>query len=99
MRLIRLISCVADWADERQIRVDYVVPHKIGLDRAQRQFEQLSDQAKRASNGLVDLSVVADTVNVRSTASRTVASSLSAPSGSRTISTPIADPHEPRQSQ
>lgn len=31
MRLIRLISCVADWADERQIRVDYVVPHKIGL--------------------------------------------------------------------
>jgi hypothetical protein len=29
---------VADWADERQIRVDDVVPHKIGLDRAERQF-------------------------------------------------------------
>lgn len=34
--LIRFTSCVADWADGHRIRVNCVVPHWIGLDRARR---------------------------------------------------------------
>jgi hypothetical protein len=36
--------------------------HWIGLDRARHQFEQLTDQEKRDSGGLVEPDVVADTV-------------------------------------
>jgi hypothetical protein len=39
-----------------------VVPHWIGLDRARREFEQLTDQEKQDSGGLVDPDLVADTV-------------------------------------
>ena len=60
--LIRFTSCVADWADVYRIRVNCVVPHWIGLDRARREFEQLTDQEKQDSGGLVDPDLVADTV-------------------------------------
>lgn len=60
--LIRFTSCVADWADNHRIRVNCVVPHWIGLDRARREFEQLTDQEKQDSGGLVDPDLVADTV-------------------------------------
>jgi 3-oxoacyl-[acyl-carrier protein] reductase len=60
--LIRFTSCVADWADFHRIRVNCVVPHWIGLDRARREFEQLTDQEKQNSGGLVDPDLVADTV-------------------------------------
>jgi NAD(P)-dependent dehydrogenase (short-subunit alcohol dehydrogenase family) len=60
--LIRFTSCVADWADSHRIRVNCVVPHWIGLDRARHEFEQLTDQEKQDSGGLVEPDLVADTV-------------------------------------
>jgi hypothetical protein len=39
-----------------------VVPHWIGLDRARQEFEQLTDQEKQDSGGLVEPDLVADTV-------------------------------------
>jgi NAD(P)-dependent dehydrogenase (short-subunit alcohol dehydrogenase family) len=60
--LIRLTSCVADWADGHRIRVNCVVPHWIRLDRARHHFEQLTDQEKQDSGGLVEPALVADTV-------------------------------------
>ena len=60
--LIRFTTCVADWVDQHQIRVNCVVPHWIGLERAKRQFEELSDEEKLASGGLVDPGLVAATV-------------------------------------
>jgi NAD(P)-dependent dehydrogenase (short-subunit alcohol dehydrogenase family) len=60
--LIRFTSCVAHWADGRRIRVNCVVPHWIGLDRARREFDQLTDQEKQDSGGLVEPDLVADTV-------------------------------------
>jgi NAD(P)-dependent dehydrogenase (short-subunit alcohol dehydrogenase family) len=60
--LIRFTSCVADWADGYRIRVNCVVPHWIGLDRARHEFEQLTDQEKQGSGGLVEPDLVADTV-------------------------------------
>jgi NAD(P)-dependent dehydrogenase (short-subunit alcohol dehydrogenase family) len=60
--LIRFTSCVADWADGHRIRVNCVVPHWIGLDRARQEFEQLTDQEKQDSGGLVEPDLVADTV-------------------------------------
>ena len=60
--LIRFTSCVADWVDQHRIRVNCVVPHWIGLDRAKREFERSSDQEKQVSGGLVDPDVVAATV-------------------------------------
>jgi NAD(P)-dependent dehydrogenase (short-subunit alcohol dehydrogenase family) len=52
--LIRFTSCLADWADSHRIRVNCVIPHWIGLDRARHQFEQLTDQEKHDSGGLVE---------------------------------------------
>jgi len=60
--LIRFTTCVADWVDQHQIRVNCVVPHWIGLERAKQQFEALSDEGKQASGGLVDPGLVATTV-------------------------------------
>lgn len=60
--LIRFTSCVANWADSHQIRVNCVVPHWIGLDRARHEFEQLTHQEKQDSGGLVEPDLVADTV-------------------------------------
>ena len=60
--LIRFTSCVADWADRYRIRVNCVIPHWIGLERARREFEQLTDQEKRERGGLVDPDLVTDTV-------------------------------------
>jgi NAD(P)-dependent dehydrogenase (short-subunit alcohol dehydrogenase family) len=60
--LIRFTSCVANWADGHRIRVNCVVPHWIGLDRARHQFERLTDQEKQNSGGLVEPASVADTV-------------------------------------
>ena len=47
--LIRFTSCVADWADGHRIRVNCVVPHWIGLDRARHEFEQLTTERQRRS--------------------------------------------------
>jgi NAD(P)-dependent dehydrogenase (short-subunit alcohol dehydrogenase family) len=60
--LIRFTSCVADWSDRYRIRVNCVIPHWIGFDRARHQFEQLTDQEKHDSGGLVAPALVADTV-------------------------------------
>jgi 3-oxoacyl-[acyl-carrier protein] reductase len=60
--LIRFTTCVADWVDQHHIRVNCVVPHWIGLERAKQQFQALSDEAKQASGGLVDAGLVATTV-------------------------------------
>jgi NAD(P)-dependent dehydrogenase (short-subunit alcohol dehydrogenase family) len=60
--LIRFTCCVANWADGHRIRVNCVVPHWIGLDRARHEFEQLTDQEKQDSGGLVEPELVADTV-------------------------------------
>lgn len=60
--LIRFTACVANWVDQHQVRVNCVVPHWIGLERARQQFEQMSDEDKRASGGLVDPDLVAGTV-------------------------------------
>ena len=60
--LIRFTSCVANWADGHRIRVNCVVPHWIGLDRARQEFEQLTDEEKQDSGGLVEPDLVADTV-------------------------------------
>jgi NAD(P)-dependent dehydrogenase (short-subunit alcohol dehydrogenase family) len=60
--LIRFTSCVADWADGHRIRVNCVVPHWIGLNRARHEFEQLTGQEKQGSGGLVEPDLVADTV-------------------------------------
>jgi NAD(P)-dependent dehydrogenase (short-subunit alcohol dehydrogenase family) len=60
--LIRFTSCVANWADGHRIRVNCVVPHWIGLDRARHEFEQLTNQEMQDSGGLVEPDLVADTV-------------------------------------
>jgi NAD(P)-dependent dehydrogenase (short-subunit alcohol dehydrogenase family) len=60
--LIRFTSCVADWADGHRVRVACVVLYWIGLDRARHEFEQLTDQEKQDSGGLVEPALVADIV-------------------------------------
>jgi 3-oxoacyl-[acyl-carrier protein] reductase len=60
--VIRFTSSVANWADGHRIQVNCVVPHWIGLDRARHEFEQLTDQEKQNSGGLVEPDLVADTV-------------------------------------
>jgi hypothetical protein len=62
LAVIRFTSSGADWADGHRIRVNCVVPHWIGLDRARHEFEQLTDQEKQDSGGLVEPELVADTV-------------------------------------
>lgn len=99
--LIRFTACVANWADQHQVRVNCVVPHWIALKRAQQQFDQLSGEEKRASGGLVDPDLVAGTI-----------ATLALDDGSNgrvvvlrgdrepyDIDPATADPHEPTKSQ
>jgi NAD(P)-dependent dehydrogenase (short-subunit alcohol dehydrogenase family) len=60
--LIRFTTSVADWVERYHIRVNCVVPHWIGLARAIREFEQMTERDRMNSGGLVDPEVVADTV-------------------------------------
>jgi NAD(P)-dependent dehydrogenase (short-subunit alcohol dehydrogenase family) len=60
--LIRFTTAVADFTTRFKVRVSCIVPHWIGLDRAVREFEQLSADQQRLSGGLVDPQVIADTV-------------------------------------
>jgi NAD(P)-dependent dehydrogenase (short-subunit alcohol dehydrogenase family) len=60
--LIRFTTSVADWVERYHIRVNCVVPHWIGLARAIREFEQMTERDRVNSGGLVDPQVVADTV-------------------------------------
>jgi NAD(P)-dependent dehydrogenase (short-subunit alcohol dehydrogenase family) len=60
--LIRFSTAVSDWADRFGVRVNCVVPHWIGLDRAVEQFNRLTEEEQRRSGGLVDPDVVAGTV-------------------------------------
>ena len=60
--LIRFTTSVADWVDRYQIRVNCVVPHWIGLPRAIQEHDQMTEQERESSGGLVDPDLVADTV-------------------------------------
>jgi NAD(P)-dependent dehydrogenase (short-subunit alcohol dehydrogenase family) len=60
--LIRFTTAVRDAALRRKVRVSCVVPHWIGLDRAVREFEQMSPDQQADSGGLVDPETVADVV-------------------------------------
>jgi 3-oxoacyl-[acyl-carrier protein] reductase len=57
--LIRFTSSVRGLASSRGIRVSCVVPHWIGLERARREFEQLSARERAQTGGLVDPNVIA----------------------------------------
>jgi hypothetical protein len=68
-----------------------VVPHWIGLDRARHEFEQLTDQEKQDSGGLVEPDLVADTVVTLALDGESVgASPSSVRIGNPTMSTPEA---------
>lgn len=99
--LIRFTACVADWADQHQIRVNCVVPHWIGLDRAKQEFAQLSEKEKRASGGLVDPDLVAETVATLALdeASNGRVVVLRGHRGPYDIDPAASDPHEPTKSQ
>ncbi|MET0695608.1 MAG: SDR family oxidoreductase [Propionibacteriaceae bacterium] len=60
--LIRFTTSVADFDERFGVRVSCVVPHWIGLDRAVREYEQLSTEDQQRSGGLVDPQLVADTI-------------------------------------
>ena len=51
--LIRFTASVADWVDRYDIRVNCVVPHWIGLPRAVQEFEQITEEERESSGGLV----------------------------------------------
>jgi len=57
--LVRFTSCVRGLAADRGVRVSCVVPHWIGLARADLEFQRLSPQEQARSGGLVDPDVVA----------------------------------------
>ena len=60
--LIRFTTAVRDAALRRKVRVSCVVPHWIGLDRAVREFEQMSPGQRAISGGLVAPETVAEVV-------------------------------------
>lgn len=99
--LIRFTSCVADWADGHGIRVNCVVPHWIGLDRARREFEQLTAQEKQDSGGLVDPDLVADTVVTLALDGRSVGRIVVVRADRKPydVDPGSADPHEHRLSR
>lgn len=51
--LIRFTSSLADLAMTKGVRVSCLVPHWIGLPRAHREFEALSDEKRKEAIGLV----------------------------------------------
>ena len=59
---IRFTTAVRDAALRSKVRVSCVVPHWIGLDRAVREFEQMSLEQRAGSGGLVAPETVADVV-------------------------------------
>jgi NAD(P)-dependent dehydrogenase (short-subunit alcohol dehydrogenase family) len=60
--LIRFTTAVRDAALRSKVRVSCIVPHWIGLDRAVREFEQMSPEQRADSGGLVAPETVADVV-------------------------------------
>ena len=60
--LIRFTTAVGDWADRYGVRVNCVVPHWIGLDRAIREYQLMTAQQRKLSGGLVDPDLVANTI-------------------------------------
>jgi NAD(P)-dependent dehydrogenase (short-subunit alcohol dehydrogenase family) len=60
--LIRFTTAVRGAALRSGVRVNCMVPHWIGLDRAVAEFEGLSPQQRAASGGLVDPERVTDVV-------------------------------------
>ena len=60
--LIRFTTAVRDIALRSDVRVSCVVPHWIGLDRAIREFEQMSPAQRTESGGLVAAEKVTDVV-------------------------------------
>lgn len=60
--LVRFTTAGRDFAPRFDVRVSCVVPHWIGLDRAIREYQELSPDARRASGGLVEPDTVVRTV-------------------------------------
>ena len=60
--LIRFTTAVGDWTDRYGVRVNCVVPHWIGLDRAVREYQQMTARQRKLSGGLVAPDLVADTI-------------------------------------
>jgi 3-oxoacyl-[acyl-carrier protein] reductase len=60
--LIRFTTALGDWAERYGVRVNCVVPHWIGLDRAVREYQQMTALQRELSGGLVDPELVADTI-------------------------------------
>ena len=60
--LIRFTTALGDWAERYGVRVNCVVPHWIGLDRAVREYQQMTARRRELSGGLVDPDLVADTI-------------------------------------
>lgn len=57
--LVRFTSTLRELASARGVRVSCVVPHWVGLARAQVEFEQLSPSQRAEAGGLVDPDVIA----------------------------------------
>ena len=60
--LIRFTTCLSDWADRYGVRVNCLVPHWIGLDRAVAEYDRMTPEEQASSGGLVDPRLAADTV-------------------------------------
>jgi NAD(P)-dependent dehydrogenase (short-subunit alcohol dehydrogenase family) len=60
--LIRFTSSVAGLGEEMGVRVNCVVPHWIGLDRAHAELAAMSPEARAAAPAFVDPEAIAQTV-------------------------------------
>jgi NAD(P)-dependent dehydrogenase (short-subunit alcohol dehydrogenase family) len=60
--LVRFTTCVGDLAEEMGVRVNCVVPHWIGLERAHAELAAMSADARAAAPPFVEPGDIADTV-------------------------------------